>query len=145
MVGGKKKPKTHVYSKLPPNPVSTYNAPDLKKIAVNIDSDEDYFIPRYDADDSTADLFLNSSEKIVLSNGSSTIIDCGFSLKIPMGYRICIESCISGVFLNLTDSNRVKVNVFNFGKEITLQHKQKIGKIWIEPVYFFDWIIIFTT
>lgn len=129
-----------VSSKLPSTPAMGYIKPDLRKVAVEILSDEEDFIPKY-SDNNTADLFASlKNGDLRLATGSSDLVDCGFSIEIPAGYRICVESCISNVFLNLIESNRIKVNIFNFGKELILQNKKKIGKIWIEPVYFFEWI-----
>ena len=134
-----KKPKVFVSPRLPKSPAEGYEKPEINKVAVRISSDEDDFIPAY-TDFNCADLIANLPNNLFLSHGSCEIIDCGFSLEIPSGYKVCASSSISNIFLNIVDSNRIKVNVLNLGKELILQHKQKIGKIWIEPVYFFDWI-----
>lgn len=130
-----------VSSKLPSSPAIGYSKPDIRKVAVQISSDEEEFIPSYSDKSNTADLFAKLPDgDLLLPTGASDSIDCGFRIELPPGYRICIESSISNVFLNLIESDRIKVNILNLGKELILQNKKKIGKIWIEPVYFFDWI-----
>lgn len=135
-----KKSQIQVFSKLPPNPAVGYVKPEIKKVAVKIKADSEDFIPVY-SDKNVADLFVNlSSESLEMTTGSSEEVDCGFELEMPNGYKLCISSCVPGLFLNLFDSNRVRLNILNFGKKTILKNKQLIGKIWIEPVYFFDWI-----
>lgn len=135
-------PRVYVSSRLPKSPAIGYHEPDLKIISVHISADEEEFIPVYSEDKTCADLLVNLPNRdLILPFGSSEIVDCGFNVEVPPGYRICVSSFISNIFLNLIDSTRIKVNVLNLGKELILQHKQKIGKIWIEPVYFFDWIM----
>jgi hypothetical protein len=134
------KNKIYVSSKLPPNSAVGYVKPELKKVATKIKADNNEFIPTYSSKNE-ADLFINlPSETLLMTTGSSEVIDCGFELEIPNGYKLCVSSQICGLFLNLIDSKRIKVNASNFGKKLILKHKQVIGKIWIEPVYFFDWI-----
>jgi hypothetical protein len=130
----------HVSSKLPASPASGYSRPEINKVAVSIDFDDEDFVPNY-SEGSSADLLANlPSGDLALPPGGSEVVDCGVSLKIPAGYRICVSSSIPGVFFNLIDSKRLKLNVFNAGEKAILRHKQNIAKIWIEPVYFFEWI-----
>ena len=130
----------HVSSKLPSSPATGYSRPEINKVAVSIEFDDEDFAPNY-SEGSSADIFANlPSGDLFLTPGASEVVDCGVSLKIPAGYRICVSSSIPGTFFNLIDSKRLKLNVFNAGEKATLRHKQNIGKIWIEPVYFFEWI-----
>lgn len=133
--------RIHVSSKLPNSPATGYLRPDIKKIAVTIKTDDDDFIPQYNLDKNKADLLANLSSTLQMPTGSCEIIDCGITIEVPIGYKICVSSDIPSLFLNLVDSNRIKVNVLNSGKKLILKHKQVIGKIWIEPVYFFEWIM----
>ena len=127
---------------LPRSPATGYNKPDLKKIAVSISSDEIDFVPSYPAGSNEADLLANiPSGTLLFSKGGCNVVDCGFSLEVPVGYRVRVSSLLDNLFLNLLEASRIKVNAINLGEELILHHKQKIGKIWIEPVYFFEWIM----
>lgn len=134
--------RVKVSSKLPRSPATGYLSPDIKKVSVQIESDEDDFMPRYSLEDSgRADLVANiPSGEILFSEGGSDILDCGLSLEVPAGYRLCVSSSVHGFFMELVDSKRIKIKVFNSGGECALRHKQKVAKIWIEPIYFFEWI-----
>lgn len=134
-----------VKSKLPNSPATGYVRPEILKIAVEIKADSDDFIPQYDHGCNEANLIANipfGNGEIVLKEDNSEIIDCGFQIKLPVGYRCKISSSIPGIFLELVNSNRLKVNAFNFSEKVVLHHLQKIGTIWIEPIYLFDWIRI---
>jgi len=129
-----------VSSKLPASPATGYSRPEINKVAVSIDFDDEDFVPIY-SEGSSADVLANlPSGDLVLPHGGSEIVDCGISLKMPAGYKVCASSSIPGVFLSLMDAKRIKLNAFNAGEKVILRHKQKIAKIWIEPVYFFEWI-----
>lgn len=133
--------KVFVSSRLPNSPATGYNKPDFKKIAVSISSDNEDFIPSYENCEYAAILIANiPNKKLILSKNSQAVIDCGFSLEVPAGYKVCASSFISSIYLNLVESSRIQVSVLNLGEELILLHKQKIGKIWIEPIYFFEWI-----
>lgn len=135
-----KEQKIFVSSRLPQSPATGYVKPELKKVAVKIKPDSEDFVPKY-SDKNVADLVANLNfENLELTSGSHEIIDCGIELEIPAGYKCCVSSCIQGLFLNLIEGSRIKVVALNCGKKLILKNKQVIGKIWIEPVYFFEWI-----
>lgn len=135
------KSRAHVSSRLPPNPALGYARPDIRTVAVEIEGDEDYFLPSCEAGSDFAFLFANlPSGDLEMVSGGAIVIDCGLSMKAPQGYRFRISSEVPGLFLELLDANRIKVHAFNAGSNLTLIHKQKIGKISIEPVYFIEWI-----
>ena len=134
------KTSAYVSSRLPPSPAIGYSRPEINNVAVSIDFDDEDFVPIY-SEGSCADILANlPSGDLFLPHGGSEVVDCGVSIEIPAGYRMCVSSSTPGVFFTLVESKRLKINAFNAGVEATLCHKQKIGKIWIEPVYFFDWI-----
>lgn len=136
------KPSIKISAKLPPSPASDYVQPDIRKVAVEITSDDDEFVPSYSPGCNFAVLLANLPDgDMDLISGSSTLIDCGFSLKVPPGYRVNISSIVSGLFMNTTDSERFKVNVLNVGGNLRLCNKQEIARIWIEPVYTFEWVM----
>lgn len=135
------KPNMKISAKLPASPAKDYVRPEIRKVAVEIVSDEEEFIPAYAHGCNSAYLLANLTVgELDLISGSSTLIDCGFSLKVPPGYRVEIASSISGLFLSRCDSERMKVNAINVGENLTLHHKQEIARIWIEPVYIFEWV-----
>lgn len=135
------KSKIYVSSKLPNSPASGYSKPDIRKVAVDIESDDDDFVPRYSLGGTAAGLLANiPSGSLKLTTGSTAVLDCGISLAMPPGYKCRVSSNISGLFFTILDSNRIRLNIINVGEDLILSHKQLVGKIWVEPVYFFDWI-----
>lgn len=130
-----------VSPRLPGTPAKGYFCPELKNVAIEIESDGEEFMPS-EGKSCIAELVVNIPEsKLTISSGGSAVVDCGFSIKIPAGYRYRTESMVPGLFVSSLDSPRFKLNVFNFGDIHTLTHGQKIARMWIEPVYFFEWIV----
>lgn len=133
--------KVHVSSRLPPCPATDFVAPDIKRVATEIKADSEEFVPEYGPGENAAVLLANIPSGFVsFSSGSSETIDCGFSIKVPAGYKVVAQSDIPSLFFKLADSERLKVNAFNTtSSKLVLAHKQAIGRIWIEPVYLFEW------
>lgn len=144
------KNKSNVNAKLPGCSAKNYYNPSINKIISNIKFEDEFFVPKY-SDKSTADVHVcleNESSKYLFTN-CPALIDCGFSVSVPSGYKIVFA--LDAKFLstlivcgsNYIDSNeetRFKINVLNISEKLlTLNNKDKIGKIWIEPVYLFDW------
>lgn len=131
-------PRVFVSSRLPKSPATDYVSPEVNRVAASIKCEDDFFAPKSSCDDGKAEIFANiDSGGVELGHGSSAVIDCGFEMELPPGYRISVSSSIDSLFLSLADSKRIKVSVFNAGDQYVLQDRQAIGKIWIEPVYFF--------
>lgn len=129
-----------VSPKLPKNPAVGYSTPDLRRVAVEIKAEDDDFLPFYESGANEANLMANiPSGQLKLPKGSCLVIDCGISLDIPSGYK-CVVSGRPGLFLYLLDDKRIKVYATNLDENLILFHKQVIGKIWVEPVYFFEWL-----
>jgi dUTP pyrophosphatase len=138
-----------------PTPANNYFKPNLIKINTKIKADEEEFIPKYQTADSVcADLLANlQKEQIEIVSGGCYVIDCGFSMELPRGYKACIASrsgwASKGLIVNnapgQVDSDyrgRIKICVTNISQNtLTIKNKDRIGQIWIEPVYFFDWEI----
>lgn len=132
--------KVHVSSKLPKNPALGYFTPDVREVAVEIEADDPDFMPSYGVGSNEAALFVNIPEgQIKLPKGSCVVLDCGVFLDMPPGYK-CSVAGLPGLFISLLDGKRVKVHATNLNDDLILSHKQTIGKIWVEPVYFFEWI-----
>lgn len=123
---------------LPPSNVAkNYFQPNIKQVGVKISADEPDFIPQHENGSDFAFVFANIPSDILLSENSYFTMDFGFDLEIPSGYRCRAESLIPSIFVSSLDSKRFKLNLFNAGKKTVLFHKQKVAKIWIEPVYLF--------
>jgi len=127
--------------RLPDSPAKGYSRPEITKVAVAIESDEADFMPTSSAADGSAGIVANiPSGSVVMPEGGSLVVDCGFAVEMPKGYRCRVASSIKGVFLEVVDSKRFKVNAINLGRETILHDRESIGRIWIEPVHFFEWI-----
>jgi dUTPase len=146
----KENKKNFVNSKLPVCSANNYYKPNIQKISTEIFSDDDAFVPVY-SNSFEADFYINIYEsKISINNLGVATVDCGFSVKIPMGYKMCFsldENWSSkGLFISghgniePNEKSRVKINLINFGNMIVMNHGEKLGTTWIEPVYFFEWI-----
>lgn len=139
------KNKVNVSCKLPSCSAKDYFVPSVTKILTKINPDNEDFIPKYN-DSYSADLIANLPNNLVLASNSSGTIDCGFSIEKPIGYKIKIVTNISlaqkGLYLQnkIVESGRLELIAFNNGKDsITIEHKQTVGQIYIEPIYLFDW------
>lgn len=126
----------------------------LKTIPIQITADEPVFVPQYDSSSSAADVFAliphlnhNNIQSLNLTHRQLHIIDCGIKIKLEEGYRLqgslATGWALRGLFLSqiLIEQERLKLLVMNLGQEtpLVIPHKCNIAKIWIEPVYLFDW------
>lgn len=148
-----KKESIRVNCKLPDCSASKYYKPEINSVFTKIESDDIYFIPKYEnSTSSCADIFANIPDKScsAVAQFSHCLIDCGFSIKISSGYKICFEldplwsnkglMLVGSSYIDPDILQRLKLNVLNLGQnQIIINNKDKIGKIWIEPIYFFDW------
>jgi dUTPase len=156
----KEKKKGYVSSVLPKSPLKNYQPPLLHKVATEIVVDDLAFVPKYcNPDSAVVDLVANipddhtGQRRVALSHRSTVVIDCGFSVKLPYGYKAVIkanqELANHGLIMSagpqVVDSgqkDRVTVTVTNVGKEIVvINHQDKVAQMWIEPVYLFDWVL----
>ena len=140
------KKSNNVNAKLPNCSAKDYFVPSINKILTKIKPDSDDFIPVY-SNKSTADLRANIPEKeIQLRKGGNVLIDCGFSLEMPPGYKISVSAnsdyVAKGIYINnvFSDNNRIRVLVINNSEDVcVIKHKDIIAQIYIEPIYFFEW------
>lgn len=134
-------PQNTAVPRFPESPAKSYWHPDPRRVSAGIRPDEEEFIPHKD-EDGLFHLVANIPSSVLrVPKDASMIVDCGFEANLPAGYRMKVESVDPNLFVSLTDSPRVKLNVFNSGPEQTLTHMQKIAKILIEPIYFLEWIV----
>lgn len=121
-------------------PAKSYFNPEFRKVSVAARPDgEDFLVPSPDGHH--ADLLANLPDGgATIPNNGSVVVDCGLEATPPPGYKFRVEGCLGSCFVSLVDSPRLKLSVFNPGEEVTLAHKQNMAKIWIEPVYFIEWV-----
>lgn len=137
-----------VECKIPKSVVKGYYSPNVKKILTKIIPDDPIFVPKYDPEQTCADLLANiPDEELTLSGNQSSIVDCGFSMEVSKGYRARVQVhpiwANKGLFINtnsIEGPGRVKIFVINIlNKPLVINHKDKIAQIFIEPIYFFNW------
>ena len=146
-----KKKKVTVVSKLPPNPAQDYTQPTFHKVATQIEADDPMFVPEYSYAGATGvSLVANITESgglVRLPHRGCYVVDCGFSMGLPAGYRAEVTASATwankGLILANADyQGRVKVAVLNAGKEIiVINHGDRFAQMTISPVYLFDWIL----
>jgi hypothetical protein len=135
------KPKVYAWPMNKKTPAAAYTNPVVTKVPVEASFDDGDFLPSYSSDGSHADLRANLPlGPLDIGTGGCEVLDCGFSMKIPAGYRCVVSGCVQGLFLTLEDSERVRVKAFNTSEPLTLHHRSIVGKISIEPIYLFNWI-----
>ena len=142
---------------LPPSAASDYDCPSILNVATKIVVDEDQFLPTYQTKESACvELIANleedhaGSKRVALPHRATVVIDCGFSMQLPAGYKACISarSILANKGLIVTNApgqidsdGRVKVVVTNVGKEIVvIEHGDRFAQMWVEPVYLFEWV-----
>lgn len=137
----KKPPPVMAKPVQPRSPAFDYFNPDIRKVAVEVVSDGSDFTPSCEGSSCVSEVFANIPSGLDLVHNSSCVVDCGFSMKLPAGYKCRVESLNPSLFLSVVDCQRFKLNVFNAGDTVRLKDRQKIAKIWVEPVYLFEWIV----
>jgi|LakMenEpi03Aug12_release.lakeMendotaPanAssembly.Ray.scaffolds.fasta_scaffold205933_3 dUTPase len=141
------KKNNNVVTKLPNCAAKDYYSPSINKILTKIVPDNPDFVPVYN-DYHKADIKANTLEQIKIHKGGHSVIDCGFSLEVPLGYKICastnLDNIKKGIFIRdvINENNRIKILIINNGQDtLLINNKDVIGQIYIEPVYFFEWEI----
>lgn len=124
-----------------PTPAKDYAMTSVMKVAVSVKGDSEKFIPMVCDPSGACEIIANiPSGQMKMTEGSMAVIDCGFSIETPPGYRCSVSSLVPGVMLEIVDSQRFKVSAINLGQTTILKDRDVIGKIWIEPVHFFEWV-----
>jgi dUTP pyrophosphatase len=163
ILGTPKKTRGHPKKKMgfvspvyPRSSVQEYESPFLHKIATKIVVDDSTFIPQYQSSGAACvDLIANlgTENPLIIPPNATEVIDCGFSLELPSGYKAVISArsglASKGVIITnapgIVDSDyrgRVRAIVSNIGTtDIEIFHCQRFAQMSIEPVYVFDWIL----
>lgn len=86
---------------------------------------------------------IAGTRQVALSHRNSVLVDCGFSVKVPEGYKLVVE--LSSSFKDhgleiynstIVGDNRVSFNVRNLGREIAvINHRDRVAILRIEPIY----------
>lgn len=122
-------------------PAKDYARPKVLKVAVELKSDSDEFRPSPCDQEGSSGILANIPDgEMVIPHGGSAVVDCGFGIKMPPGYRCRVKSYKSSLVFEVVDLKRFKVHATNLGEETILRHGDPIGRLWIEPVHFLEWI-----
>lgn len=111
------------------------------EIEIKLESDE--FMPTDGWVAANIPVAVGSNRQITLSHRSHATIDCGFSVKIPEGYRLILELSPSikehglDVYKNvIIGEDRASISVRNVGREIAvINHRDRIAQLKVEPIY----------
>lgn len=126
-------------------------------VKTELQADEEIFIPKYPENSSCAELRANipldtntNQRKILMPHRATLMVDCGVNIKVPSGYKAVItsveEQASKGLIITnapiVVEDGRISVMVSNIGKQIiAIEHGNVIAKMYLEPIYMFDWTI----
>lgn len=122
-------------------PAKGYSRPEVAKVAVVLEADSEEFKPSPCDQEGSSGIVANiPGGEMVIPHGGSAVIDCGFGMNLPAGYRCRVKCYMSALVFEVVELKRFKVHATNLGGETILRHGDPIGRIWIEPVYLLNWI-----
>jgi dUTPase len=119
-------------------------------VSTKVISEDNFFDPSNQSKIKTIELYIFSPDKdIVLRHFGTNTVYCGFKIQVSPGYRVsfCINSywsekgiVINGPnYLDCQEQISFNINILNLSEKIViLKNKDRIGKMWLEPVYTFD-------
>lgn len=137
---GRESPLPRVRPKASRSPATEYTRPRIERVALALRSDSDEFRPAACDSEGRSTFVANiPNGELRMPEMGSAVVDCGFGIEVPMGYRAMASSIVPGVVLEIVESKRFKVSVVNLRGETILRHGEPIGRLWVEPIYFFDW------
>lgn len=147
-----KKPRVKATKSPEKSPATDYFQPNIFRVATSVDPDIPEFKPLSQEGGKYCEVFLNtlarSMNQVQLNHRTTEVLDFGCKIDLPPGYKISgnVHPKYSALGLvccsvYLDDEKRLKFVVTNSGKQtpIILTEKEAVGRIWIEPVYYFDW------
>lgn len=130
-------------------------APPSNKISTKIILDDPKFEPKYQTEDAACcDLIANLEAPVSLANRCGVLVDCGFSMEVPVGYKAVIagRSGLSSKGLVIPNApgqidsdyrGKVKVYLLNVGREImVINPGDRIAQMYIEEVKKFDFSVV---
>lgn len=141
--------------------VADYESPKYHNVVTKIVADDPMFVPKYKTEGAACvDLVANIQEddagkrEIALNHRATVVVDCGFSMELPPGFKALISArsgfASKGLIVTngpgVIDSDyrgRVKVILTNVGKEIiVVKHGDRIAQMSIERMFLFDWQVV---
>ncbi len=86
---------------------------------------------------------INGNRQYAMVHRNSSTIDCGFSAKVPEGYKLVLDLLPDlkdhglEVYKNtIVGEGRVTLSVRNLGREIAVvNHRDRVAALRIEPIY----------
>ena len=121
-------------------PAKEYNRPDISRVLLGVEAEDPSFAPTPPDSSGFSRISVRiPSGSLLVPEGGSALLDCGFGAVVPMGYRVRATSLVPGLLVEVVETKRFRVNVVNLGGETILNDGQRIGSIWVESVCFFDW------
>lgn len=86
---------------------------------------------------------IDGNRRVALGHRGMATVDCGFSAKVPEGYKLVIELSPDlrehglEVYKNtITSESRVNLSVRNVGREVAVvNHRDRVALLRIEPIY----------
>ena len=124
-------------------------------VPTDIVADDPMFIPQYKTEHAAcADLVANLKEngKVLIQHRGVVMVDCGFSMAVPEGYKAEIVARSGFASKGLVVCNgpgqidsdyrgRVKVILCNVGQvnPITINHGERFAQMYLTPVHKFSW------
>jgi len=133
-------PGARVVPKMASTPARDYSNPSISRVPVVVEADHaDFSPPSCDRDGFSRVLANIPSGGLFIPKGGMATIDCGFTMKLPPGYRCGVTSDVHGLLVDIVDSKKFKVNVVNVGDDTTVKDRDVVGRLWVEPIYLFEW------
>jgi dUTPase len=138
-------------SKMPKSPIADFDINFNSFVDTVLKVENKEFVPSYQNQNSAAaDLFADLEDDVIIEVGKISSIKCGFSMDIPFGYKVIInsnEELANKGFVTLngpigsSETGELNVIVGNLGDEsIVICRGDKFAKMMIEPTIFFKFV-----
>lgn len=122
-------------------PAKEYSRPSVERVSVGLEVDDPFFSPSPSDPNGCSRVRARiPSGSIVIPEGGHAVVDCGFGIGLPPGYRVRASSLVPGLIVEVVELRGFRLSVVNLGDETILNDGQQIVSMWVEPVCFLDWI-----
>lgn len=130
------------------SPSHAYLCPTVNKVATAMSADDPAYSPA-PATGGRVAVRAKLNSHLNLCHRGTAQVDCGFSLRVPAGFRAVVTSLpeMAGRGLVVTayshEGDRILATVMNIGKEIIpIRDRQEFALLGVEPVYEMDWSVL---